>query len=76
MARQILRIAAVVTPLAFGVLSAQSTGERPKSEVASVKPSNSDDRRPLFDVKPELFRAARIFSISPPSQQFLRNRTS
>ena len=65
MTQQIARIAAVLMPIAFGLLNApasraQSTGERPKFEVASVKPSKSDDRRPLFDVKPELFRAANV----------------
>jgi bla regulator protein blaR1 len=58
-------IAAVAMPIAFGVLNApashaQSNGERPKFEVASVKPSKSEDRRPLFDIKPELFRVTNV----------------
>ena len=49
--------AAMVAPIAIGSLTApvsraQSTGGRAQFEVASIKPSNSADRRPLFDLQP------------------------
>ena len=51
-------VAAVVAPIAIGLLNvpaspAQSTEARPKFEVASVKPSNLADRRPLYQVGPD-----------------------
>ncbi len=57
--------AAVFTSIALFVLNArtgraQSTAERPKFEVASIKPSQSEDRRRLFDFKPDLLRAANV----------------
>ncbi len=50
--------AAVAVPIAIGLVNAppipaQSTEARPKFEVASVKPSNSDDRRPMFQGQPD-----------------------
>jgi beta-lactamase regulating signal transducer with metallopeptidase domain len=58
-------IAVVVAPLVMGLLNAplsraQTTAGRPQFEVASVKPSNSEDRRPLVRVTPGQFTAANV----------------
>jgi bla regulator protein blaR1 len=39
---------------------AQALTGRPQFETASVKPSSAQDVRPLFDIKPELFRASNV----------------
>jgi bla regulator protein blaR1 len=58
-------LAAAFAPVTIGLLIASpihsqlATG-RPQFETASVKPSNSEDRRPLFNIKPELFRASNV----------------
>jgi len=58
-------IAVVVAPLVMGLVNAplsraQTTAGRPQFEVASVKPSNSEDRRPLVRVTPGQFTAANV----------------
>jgi bla regulator protein BlaR1 len=59
-------IAVVVAPIVMGLVNvpasrAQSSAGRPQFEVASVKPSNSADRRPLFRFgDPGQFTAANV----------------
>jgi uncharacterized protein (TIGR03435 family) len=72
-------IAAVAVPIAIGLLNApasraQSTAGRPEFDVASIKPSNSADRRTLYRSTPGQFTAnnftvkmliARAYDIKP-----------
>jgi uncharacterized protein (TIGR03435 family) len=56
-------IAAIAIPITIGFVSApasraQSTDKGPRFEVASIKPSNSADRRPLFRMEPGGLTAA------------------
>jgi bla regulator protein BlaR1 len=56
-------IAAIAIPIAIGFVNApvsraQSTETGPRFEVASIKPSNSADRRPLFRMEPGGLAAA------------------
>lgn len=59
-------IAAVVAPIAIGLVNtpvsrAQAKGKRPQFEVASIKPSNSADRRPMIQSgTPGQFTAANV----------------
>jgi hypothetical protein len=59
-------IVALVAPIAIGLVSApasraQGTGKRIQFEVASIKPSNSADRRPLIKSgTPGQFTAANV----------------
>ena len=58
-------IAMVAAPIAIGLVNApasraQSTGSHPHFEVASIKPSNSADRRPLFRLTPGQYTASNV----------------